>query len=183
MPRFKQIKHPDDPELKGLYQAAIDGGFVGSEQDVPNNFVTSQSERPDLLAATLTLPDKVVLRGLLPPTVKQMIAMTIAMQNGCRYCTRLHNNALEGMGVPTEVIQSCASDPALAELPPSQRAILKLALKTSQDPLSVTDDDFQTLRDYGLTDGEIMEVTMMAAVENFFNTWARVSQIPIEGDD
>ena len=88
-----------------------------------------------------------------------------------------------GMGVPTEVIQSCASDPALAELPPSQRAILKLALKTSQDPLSVTDDDFQTLRDYGLTDGEIMEVTMMAAVENFFNTWARVSQIPIEGDD
>ena len=183
MPRFKQIKHPDDPELKALYKAAMEGGMAGTEEGVPNNFVTSQSERPDILAATLVFADKIVMQGLLPPTVKQMIAMTIAMQNNCRYCTRLHTNALEGMGVSHEVIQSCASDPDLAELPPSQRAILKLALKTSRDPLAVTDDDLQTLREFGLTDAEIMEVAMMAAAENFLNTWARVSQIAIDGED
>ena len=183
MPRFKQIKHPDDPELKALYKAALEGGMVGTEEGVPNNFVTSQSERPDILAATLNFADKILMQGLLPPTVKQMIAMTIAMQNNCRYCTQLHTSALEGMGVPQEVIQSCASDPDLAELPPSQRAILMLALKTSRDPLAVTDDDFQTLRDNGLTDAEIMEVAMMAAAENFLNTWARVSRIPIDGED
>ena len=157
--------------------------MAGTEEGVPNNFVTSQSERPDILAATLVFADKIVMQGLLPPTVKQMIAMTIAMQNNCRYCTRLHTNALEGMGVSHEVIQSCASDPDLAELPPSQRAILKLALKTSRDPLAVTDDDLQTLREFGLTDAEIMEVAMMAAAENFLNTWARVSQIAIDGED
>ena len=183
MPRFKQIKHPDDPELKALYKAAMEGGLVGTEEGVPNNFVTSQSERPDILAATLVFADKIVMQGLLPPTVKQMIAMTIAMQNNCRYCTRLHTSALEGMGVSHEVIQSCASDPDLAELPPSQRAILKLALKTSRDPLAVTDDDFQTLREFGLNDAEIMEVAMMAAAENFLNTWARVSQISLDGQD
>ena len=183
MPRFKQIKHPDDPELKALYKAAMEGGLVGTEEGVPNNFVTSQSERPDILAATLIFADKIVMRGLLPPTVKQMIAMTIAMQNNCRYCTRLHTSALEGMGVSQEVIQSCASDPDLAELPPSQRAILKLALKTSRDPLEVTDDDLQTLREFGLNDAEIMEVAMMAAAENFLNTWARVSGIAIDGED
>ena len=183
MSRFKQIKHPDNPELKTLYKEAIEGGFVGSEEGVPINFITSQSERPDILAATLNLANKILLQGLLPPTVKQMIAMTIAMQNNCRYCVRLHTNALEAMGVPQEVIQSCASDPDLATLPPPQRAILKLALKTSRDPLSVTDADFQTVREYGLDDGEIMEVTMMAAAENFFNTWARVSQISTDGDE
>ena len=110
--------------------------------------------------------------------------MTIAMQNNCRYCTHLHTNALEAMGVvPQGVIQSCASDPDLAELPPPQRAIVKLALKTSRDPLSVTDDDFQTVREYGLDDGEIMEIAMMAAAENFFNTWARVSRIPTDGEE
>ena len=183
MPRFKQIKHPDDPELKALYKAAMEGGMVGTEEGVPNNFVTSQSERPDILAATLNFADKILMQGLLPPTVKQMIAMTIAMQNNCRYCTQLHTSALEGMGVPQEVIQSCASDPDLAELPPSQRAILKLALKTSRDPLTVTDDDLQTLREFGLNDAEIMEVAMMAAAENFLNTWARVSQISLDGED
>ena len=183
MPRFKQIKHPDDPELKALYKAALEGGMVGTEEGVPNNFVTSQSERPDILAATLNFADKILMQGLLPPTVKQMIAMTIAMQNNCRYCTQLHTSALEGMGVPQEVIQSCASDPDLAELPPSQRAILKLALKTSRDPLAVTDGDLQTLREFGLSDAEIMEVAMMAAAENFLNTWARVSQISLDGED
>ena len=183
MSRFKQIKHPDEPELKTLYNEAMEAGFVGSEEGVPINLVTSLSERPDLLAATLTLVSRIVLQGLLLPTVKQMIAMTIAMQNNCRYCTRLHTGALEAMGVPQGVIQSCASDPELTELPPPQRAILKLALKTSRNPQSVTDDDFQTLREYGLNDGEIMEITMMAAAENFLNTWARVSRIPIDGEE
>jgi uncharacterized peroxidase-related enzyme len=183
MSRFKQIKHPDNPELKALYKEAMEGGFVGSEEGVPINFFTSQSERPDILSATLNLLSKIVVQGLLPSTVKQMVAMTIAMQNDCRYCTRLHTNALEAMGVPQGVIQSCASDPDLAELPPPQRGIVKFGLKTSRDPLSVTDDDFQTLREYGLNDGEIMEVAMMAAVENFFNTWARVSRIPLDGEE
>ena len=183
MSRFRQIKHPDTPELKALYKEAMDAGFVGSEEGVPINLVTSLAERPDILAASLTLAGSIVLQGLLPPTVKQMIAMTIAMQNNCQYCTRLHTNALEAMGIPQEVIQNCASDPDLTQLPPPQRAILKVALKTSRDPLSVTEDDLQTLREYGLSEGEIMEVGMMAAAENFFNTWARFSQIPIDGEE
>ncbi len=183
MSRFKEIKHPDDPELKTLYKKAMDAGFVGSEEGVPNHFVTSQSERPDILGATLTLAGTILLQGMLPPTVKQMIAMTIAMQNDCRYCTRLHTKTLESMGIPQEVIQSCASDPGLAELPPPQRAILKFALKIARDPLSVTDDDLLTIREYGLSDGEIMEVAMMAATETFLNTWARVSRINIDGEE
>ncbi len=87
------------------------------------------------------------------------------------------------MGVPQEVIQSCASDPELTGVPPPQRAILTLALKTSRDPQSVTDDDFQILRDNGLNDAEIMEIMIMAAAANFLNTWARVSQIPIDGEE
>ena len=111
-----------------------------------------------------------------------MIAVTIAMRNNCRYCTRLHSNALEAMGVPQEVIHSCVSDPDLIEVPPTQRAIIGFAVKTSQDPESVADDDFQELRDSGLSDGEIMEVAMVANCENFLNTWSRLCQIRIDGE-
>jgi uncharacterized peroxidase-related enzyme len=109
-----------------------------------------------------------------------MILMSIAMQNDCQYCSVAHTKALEAMGVPTAVIESCASDPELTQVPPTQRVIIKFALKTARDPKSVTDDDFQTLRDYGLSDGEIMEVTMLAACGNFLDTWADVSGIQID---
>ena len=183
MARFKKIKHPEDPELKAVYKKTMDAGFIGSEEGVPTDFFTSQSERPDILAATLTLTDTILNQGMLPPTLKQMIAMTISMQNDCEYCSRLHTRTLESMGIPQEVIQSCASDPGLAELPPPQRAILKFALKIARDPQSVTDDDFDTIREYGLSDGELMEVAMMAATETFLNTWAKVSRIDEDDED
>ena len=82
--------------------------------------------------------------------------------------------------MPTEVIQSCASDPELMQVPPPQRAMIKFGLKTATDPKSVTDEDFRTLRDYGLSDGEIMEVTMLAAAANLLDTWADVSGIPVD---
>ena len=183
MSRFKMIKHPENPELKGLYSKAIEAGLVGSEEGVPLNVFTSQSERPDILGATLLLADTILIQGLLPATVKQMIAMTIAMQNNCQYCTVLHTRALEAMGVAPQVIHSCASDPDLTGVPPTQRAIVKLALKIARDPLSVTDAEIQTVRDHGLSDAEIMEVTMVVACENFFNTWSRLSQIQVDGEE
>jgi uncharacterized peroxidase-related enzyme len=178
MSRFKQIKHPNgNAELEALYREAIEAGWVGSEQGVPNNAVTSLSERPDLLASTWALVKGVLMGGVVPSTVKEMILMAIAMQNDCRYCSVAHTRALEALGVPTEVIQSCASDPELAQVPPPQRAIIKFGLKAAMDPKSVTDADFETLRDYGLSDGEIMEVTMLAACGNLLDTWADVSGI------
>jgi len=184
MSRFNQIKHPtNNTELQQIYSAALEAGFAGAEEGVPINFVTSLSERPDILAATLGLIKTIVLQGLLPPTVKQMIAMSIALKNNCQYCSLLHTKALESMGVPQGIIQSCATDPEMAEVPPPQRAIVKFALKTSQDPLSVRDEELEALRDQGMSDAEIMEAAMMAACENFLNTWTRVSKIPVDWGD
>lgn len=53
---------------------------------MPVNWVTSQAGRPDILAATWAFTKGTLMHGQLPPTVKQMIAMVIAMQNDCRYC-------------------------------------------------------------------------------------------------
>ncbi len=155
MSRFNQISHPlNNPKLGILYKEILDHG-LGT--DSPGSWFTSQSERPDILEVTWGLFKGVLLQGALPSTVKEMISMTIAMQNDCRYCTVAHTKALEAMGVPAEVIRSCAGDPDLAHVPPTQRAILKFGLKTARNPKSITDEDLQTLRDQGLTDGEIMD--------------------------
>ncbi|MEW5977832.1 MAG: peroxidase-related enzyme [Acidobacteriota bacterium] len=178
MSRFNQIRNAShDPQLSVLYQDILDHGLGG---DSPTNWFTAQSERPDILEATWGLFKGILLQGMLPPTVKEMISMTIAMQNNCRYCRVAHTKALEAMGVPEEVIQSCAQDPELAQLPPTQRAIVKFGLKTARSPQSLTDEDLQGLRDHGLSDGEIMEIVMVAACSNFLDTWAEVSGIPLD---
>lgn len=181
MSRFSQTGDAsDNVKLDFLYKEIIDHGLGG---DKPINWFTAQSARPDILEATWGMFKGIMLQGVLPPTVKQMISMTIAMQNNCRYCTVAHTKALEGMGVPTDVIESCAKDPDLAQVPPPQRGMLKLGLKAARNPQSVTDEDLQTLRDYGLTDAEIVEVVMVAAWSNFLDIWADVSGIKIEGEE
>ncbi len=183
MSRFNQIKDPsDNPDLEAAYKIALEMGMAGSEEGVPINFLTALSERSDLLMAYLNFTQGIVMAGELPPTVKQMIAMTCAMQNNCGYCSLFHTKALESMGVPTEVVESCASDPELSEVPPPQRAILKFALKTARNPQSVTDDDFEALREFGFSDGEIMETVMMAGWSNFTNSMADMTKVAIDGE-
>ena len=64
MPRFNHIKDPSsDPKLEALYKAAVEVGFVGDEEGVPNNFITSQSERPDILEAVMGLAGASCCRG------------------------------------------------------------------------------------------------------------------------
>ena len=181
MSRFQQIQSPSNsPELEILYKEIVESGFG---KDAPVNWFTAQCKRPDILTATWTLVKGILLGGLLPPTIKQMIIVLISTDNNCRHCTVVHTQALEAMGVPTEVIDSLTTDLNLAEVTPPQRAILKFALKTAQEPQSITDADFQTLQDYGLSDGEIMEVVMMAAFTNFINTWAEVSGVEIDVEE
>lgn len=183
MSRFEQIKDATgNSELEGLYQEMAEYGWA-TPDGVPVNWLTSQAERPDILEATWGFARGTLMQGQLPPTVKQMIAMVIAKQNDCRYCEVSHTYALEALGVPQNVIQSCASDPDLTEVPPPQRAMMRVALKANSDPKSVTDDDIQSLRDQGLSDGEIIEVLMVAAFAIFGDFWADVSGIMVEGEE
>ena len=137
MQRFNEVNHPDDPQLKELYQDVVQAGWASSKEGVPTNWFTSQAERPDILVAGWAFIKGVLMEGQLPFTVKEMIAMVIAKQSDCRYCTVGHTGALEALGVPQAVIESCASDPELSELPPPQRAIIKFGLKAAKDHLGV----------------------------------------------
>ncbi len=183
MSRFTQIKHPqNNPELETLYKDAIAIGWESSEPGVPVNIVTAFSERPDLCAQLIPLAKKVMMEGQLPATVAQMILMTIAQQNDCRYCSVAHTNALEGMGVSEDVIKSCASDPDLSEVPPPQRAIIKFALKLARNPKSATDEDYQILRDFGLNEGEILEIVFLVGYATFADFLADATEVMVDGE-
>jgi len=179
MARIDSIIEPsEDSELKRLYQEITAAGLG---EAVPINWFTAQGQRPDIVRATWALVKGVLLGGRLPPAVKQMIALSISVQNDCRYCQVVHGGALEQMGVPRETIESCAHDLEVGGLAPAQRALVRFAVKAAREANAITDADVDDLRDHGVDEGEIIEVMMMAAFTNFINTWADVSGIPLDG--
>src|SRR5262249_11089170 len=103
-----------------------------------------------------------LLEGELPPTLKQMIIVRVSTTNNCRHCRVIHTHALEALGVPAEVIDTLMTDVNPAKLAPVQRVVVEFAAKTAANPKSISDEDFKSLREYGLSNGEIIEVTMIA---------------------
>ena len=112
-----------------------------------------------------------------------MIGMTVAKQNDCRYCEVFSTGALEALGVPSNVIQSCANDPDLTELPPPQRAIIKFALKMAKDPKYLNSEDFDKLRDLGISDSEILEIITYTSLVNFYDILADAMDLVVEGSE
>ena len=182
MSRLPQNENTDNnPELQEAYQAASDAGWVLPDGSLLR-FVKSFSEKPNILKSILTL-DSEISAGTVPPTVKQMIGMTVAKQNDCKYCEVISAGALEALGVPGDVIQSCASDPELTEVPPSQRAIINFALKMSKDPKSLNEEDFDSLREFGMSDAEILEVISYTSLANFYDNLADAMALVVEGSE
>ncbi len=182
MPRFSEIlDSSNNPQLKALYEDIVNHGYRESEAAIPPNWFTTQGERPDILASIWKLGKGIATQGELPSSLKEMIMTIISMQNNCRYCTAAHRKMLEESDVPQAVIDGLTQR-NLSKVNPIQRAVLEFSLKAAQSPQSVLDEDVEKLREFGLGDGEILEIIMTVAYTNFINTWSDMSGISFDGE-
>lgn len=177
MARFPLTLNSENEQLRRIYDEISYYGFGSSE---PLNWFKAQAIRPDILVGTWSLIKAVLAEGLLPATLKQLIAVTVSKQADCRYCAALHTRALESLGVPKDTIERCATEPELTDLPPTYREVLRVVIKAARDARSVTDDDIEHLKQQGLTAEEIIEVMMSVGLVKLINTWAELSHIPLD---
>ncbi len=180
MSRIARVDEATDAHVRELYGEIVEYGF-GDE--TPINFFTAIAGRSDLLEASWDLTKAILVGGSLPNTLKQMIALCISRQNDCRYCSVVHQGALEAAGVDPVIVESCVTDPEISDLHEPHRSIVLLAMKAARDPASVTDDDRAEMATMGLSEGEIVELLLMAGFTNFINAWADISGIPLDSAD
>lgn len=128
---------------------------------VPNLFRT-YAHFPALLKANWDKTEALMLRGQLPRPLKEMIALVVSQANASRYCVAAHGMMLRQLGVSQEQVsalcQAQVADMKRAHLDPRDEAILQFARKAALTPLEVTDRDVATLKEFGLTDAQIVEV-------------------------
>jgi alkylhydroperoxidase family enzyme len=132
--------------------------------------MTANSERafdehPDVLAAwkqlSAAIRDRMELRRY------ELATFAAAQRLKSSYCSLAHGEILrERFGEP---LLELARDRRTAGLSELDVAVMDLAEQVVDDATAVTGADRQRLRDLGLTDVEIMDVVLMAALRCFFS--------------
>lgn len=115
--------------------------------------------------------------GVLNPKVREQIALAVAEINDCGYCRSAHTYIGGKVGLTdreiTDARQATATDPRTA-------AILSLARTLVVQRGTLSDADFSTARNAGLTDAEIIETVANVALNIFSNYTNHVARTVVD---
>jgi uncharacterized peroxidase-related enzyme len=142
----------------------------------PPNFIKAQGHSLAVAKGTWGLVQNVLVGGILPRTLKEMMFVAISRARKCRYCEAAHFACCRMFGVDAELLQTLVSKVTDME-PPKVRDVILFGLKCATDPQSVGDADVEGLRQHGLGQAEIVEAMAMAALAVYANIIADASGI------
>jgi uncharacterized peroxidase-related enzyme len=135
--------------------------------NVPN-YTQAFSQRPDVYAAWQHLSNTV--RGNM--TLRRYELATIAAARRLRssYCMLAHGSmVLQHELLGPDELRSVVTDHRAAGLDPAEVALMDFAEKVADDATSVTQEDVDALREHGLSEADILDVVLTAALRSFFS--------------
>ena len=121
-------------------------------------------ERTDVLEAWGKLLDSINSR--MDVRRYELVTLAAARRLRSSYCALAHGKVLLELGEPVGEI---ARDRRSAGLDEVDVAVMDFAEKVVDDAASISESDRQKLRELGLSDAEIMDVSLAAAARCFFS--------------
>jgi uncharacterized peroxidase-related enzyme len=131
------------------------------------NLTKGFSLRPDVYAAWRQLNG--AIKGNMDLRRYELATLAAAGRLGSTYCSLAHGSVLLEKFLSPEGVRAVVGDHDAAELDEIDTAVVELADKVAGDATSVTQADVDRLRSLGLTDTEILDVVLAAAVRCFFS--------------
>lgn len=115
----------------------------------------------------------------LPESLVAMIWYTVAERKNCHYCAAGNELACRSLGIDDDTIACLAKD--LSNLSPERiRVTIDFAFRVAQNPQELVAEDYDRLREQGISDDEIMQIIMVVAVGNLGDTLADALKIDID---
>ena len=131
---------------------------------MPTNYERAFEARPDVYAAWGEL--LAAIKANMDLRRYELATLAAARRLRSSYCSLAHGKVLiEQFGEPVLQIATDRSEAGLAEV---DLAVMDLAERVVDDATAIDDADLQRLRDLGLSDEEIMDVVLTAAVRSFW---------------
>ena len=103
---------------------------------------------------------------------RELIAVAVSSVNHCYYCLVAHGAAIRQLSGDPALGEQIAMNYRAADLDARQRAMLDFAVKLTEMPDRIVEEDREALRQEGFNDRDIWDI---AAVASFFNMSNRMA--------
>ncbi|MGN6538016.1 MAG: peroxidase-related enzyme [Mesorhizobium sp.] len=139
---------------------------------VPNVLLSYAFDEKKLRAFTDTYNDLMLGQSGLSKLEREMIAVAVSSINQCYYCLTAHGAAVRQLSGEPAFGEMMAMNWRAAALSPRQRSMLEFAVKLTETPAKMVEEDRQALRAAGFSDRDIWDI---AATVAFFNMSNRLA--------
>jgi len=115
----------------------------------------------------------------LPESLTSMILFTIAERRHCKYCSASHEMTCRSLGIDETTLAALVKD--LGNVNPLRiRTIIEFALKAADTAQELVADDYDRIREQGVTDEELVEIIHVVAMANYLDTLADASKVEVD---
>ena len=165
-----RVALPKPDQVTDPAVAEIFAWVTEMEGSVPNHFYV-ELNFPEFFTAKLGATKVLWQMGELSMEEIQHVGILVSQANGCPYCTAAFCTILNyGLGTAEDYVGSLLQSGLDAIEGDRLTAILSYALQVNRDPAAVSDDQVQALRDQGLTDKGIVQLTHVVSDFSSYNT-------------
>ena len=103
---------------------------------------------------------------------REMIAVAVSSVNRCYYCLTAHGAQVREISGDAELGEMLVMNYRAADLEPRHRSMLDFAVKLTERPHDILEEDRQALRDVGFSDRDIWDIGTVASFFNMSNRMA-----------
>jgi uncharacterized peroxidase-related enzyme len=155
------------PEMAGYFAKCEEKlGFI------PNVLKAYAFDMTKLSAFVAMYNDLMLASSGLSRLEREMIAVAVSAHNRCYYCLVAHGAAVRQLSGDAPLGELMVMNYRTARLSQRERAMLDFAVKLTDEPWVVEEDDRARLRGAGFSNRDIWDI---AAVAGFFNMTNRVA--------
>lgn len=150
---------------------------VNKQLGIVPNLMKLVGNSPAALEGYLSL-NAALSKGVLPVTIRERIALTIAEFNSCEYCLAAHTYIAENLA-KIDVSEIEAARSGLSSDSKTEAA-LQFARRVASQRGKVDDQDIVALRAVGFDDASIVEIVLNVALNVLTNYINNVAQTDVD---
>lgn len=153
-----------DGQLETIYAELV------AKRGKVSNILKVHSLNPEAMQDHLDLYMTVMFgKSGLSRAEREAVAVVVSANNDCAYCVNHHAEALRRYIKDNETLEMLMSADGLETLEPRLSNIVRHAEKLTTAPSAMTESDLGELRAVGLSDKDILDLSLVTAYFNFVN--------------
>lgn len=157
-----------EQEAEGQLKTVYDS--ITGARGKMSNIMRVHSLHPEAMKAHMDFYLEIMFgRSGIKRAERELLGTVVSVANACPYCIHHHAEALNHYWKDQDRIERLKSDFRSAELSTRELALSEYAHALTQNPAGSSEPAIQALREAGLDDRDVLDVTLITGYFNFVN--------------